>query len=535
MNAVGSGASAMAADLSCVQGAPAAWGEPSREFLELIPIDYARLHGVLSAGREAGVERLWVLERTREHVPGNVGVRLGVGVVTRSAEEAWLAGRIDGAYADSMREAGGIGGGGDGGEGGVAGMWGGADGAGVSDEEEAARAMAMSDRDVLVVAGKAPIVRLVDAMLFEAARRGASDVHVQPVHDRVLVRMRVDGVLHTTRELARGVAEGVCARIKVMGRMDVAEVRVPQDGRASIAVGRGAGGRAIDLRISSLPTSHGERIVVRLLDGGVGRELAALDALGMPRDVHGRYVGVVTRPQGVVLLTGPTGSGKTTTLYATLRLAAGGGGEGARGGCGLNIMTIEDPIEYELASLGIAVSQSQVNAKKGVTFASGLRHILRQDPDVVMIGEIRDEATARIAIQASLTGHLVLSTLHTNSAAGAVSRLCDLGVEPFLVASSLSGVMAQRLVRRVHRECGGEGCERCLGSGYLGRIGLFELLLCSARVRELIAAKGGERAILEEARAGGMRTLREEGLGLAGAGVTTEREALRVTMGEDES
>lgn len=523
MSAVGSGAAVGPESIVSVEDALDRWGAPSREFLEMIPIDYARLHGVLSAGREAGVERLWVLERTRGHVPGNVGVRLGVGVETRSAEEAWLAGRIDGAYADSMRNEG---------DGGVGS---GADGAGVSDEEEAARAMAMSDRDVLVVAGKAPIVRLVDAMLFEAARRGASDVHVQPVHDRVLVRMRVDGVLHTTRELARGVAEGVCARIKVMGRMDVAEVRVPQDGRASIAVGRGAGGRAIDLRISSLPTSHGERIVVRLLDGGVGRELAELGALGMPREVHERYVGLVTRPQGVVLLTGPTGSGKTTTLYATLRLAAGGGGEGERGACGLNIMTIEDPIEYELASLGIAVSQSQVNAKKGVTFASGLRHILRQDPDVVMIGEIRDEATARIAIQASLTGHLVLSTLHTNSAAGAVSRLCDLGVEPFLVASSLSGVMAQRLVRRVHRACGGGGCERCLGSGFLGRIGLFELLLCSARVRELIAAKGGERAILEEARASGMRTLREEGLGLAEAGITTEREALRVTMGEDES
>ncbi|MCW5769562.1 MAG: type II/IV secretion system protein [Phycisphaeraceae bacterium] len=520
-----SGGAAIDGEEATALGLPSVWGSPSREFLELIPMDFARLHGVLSAGRDEGVERLWVLERTKRHVAWNVGVRLGVSVEKRNAEEAWLAARIDEAYQGVRGMAAGEEEGRDG-----------AAGTGSEEYEEGvARAMALSDRDVLVVAGKAPIVRLVDAMLFEAARMGASDVHVQPVHDRVLVRMRVDGVLHTTRELARGVAEALCARIKVMGRMDVAEVRVPQDGRASIAVGSGAAGRAIDLRISSLPTSHGERIVVRLLDGGVGRELAGLDVLGMPREVHERYVGLVTRPQGVVLLTGPTGSGKTTTLYATLRLAADGSGERKAGDCGLNIMTIEDPIEYELASLGLAVSQSQVNAKKGVTFASGLRHILRQDPDVVMIGEIRDEQTARIAIQASLTGHLVLSTLHTNSAAGAVSRLSDLGVEPFLVASSLSGVMAQRLVRRVHRECEGRGCERCLRSGFLGRVGLFELLVCSARIREMVVARAGERAILDQARAAGMRTLREEGLRLADLGITTEREAMRVTMAEDES
>ncbi len=507
---------------------------PSSEFLRAIPIDYARLHGVLSAGREDGVERLHVMERTPVHAVMNVGVRLGVSVAAEHVDDAWLAARIDRAYENTrgMEEA-------DRGTG-LPGP------SCIVDEEDAARALALSDRDVLVVAGKAPIVRLVDTILFEAARLGASDVHVQPVHDRVLVRVRVDGSLHTTRELARAVAEGVCARIKVMGRMDVAEVRVPQDGRASITVGSGAGSRTIDLRISSLPTSHGERIVLRLLDGGKERSLAALDALGMPLEVHERYAALITRPQGVVLLTGPTGSGKTTTLYATLRYAAGcADSEGVHGsecnlvwaheGKGLNIMTIEDPIEYELASLGIEVSQTQVNSKKGVTFASGLRHILRQDPDVVMIGEIRDEPTARIAIQASLTGHLVLSTLHTNSAVGAVSRLSDLGVEPYLVASSLSGVMAQRLVRRTHADCEGKGCEQCLRSGFLGRVGLFELLVSTSRIRELIAARAGEREIYDEARRGGLRTLREGGLRMSAEGATTEREVFRVTMAEDES
>jgi general secretion pathway protein E len=308
--------------------------------------------------------------------------------------------------------------------------------------EDLDRLLMEADRDLLATQGKAPLVKLLDRLLFGAVQAGASDLHLQPTPEAVLIRHRVDGSLDQGRAIPPSVFRPLVSRIKVLGRMDVAERLVPQDGRTTVRIGA----RSVDIRISTIPTAYGERVVLRLLDSS--RQLFDATSLGMPPTVAGPFKAATHRSSGIVLVTGPTGSGKTTTLYATLRgLEAGE----------LNIMTIEDPIEYELSSLGIPISQSQVNPKKGVNFANGLRHILRQDPDVIMVGEIRDAETARIAIQASLTGHLVLSTLHTNDAVSAVTRLIDLGVEPYLVSASLTVVLAQRLVRTCCSVCHGTG------------------------------------------------------------------------------
>jgi general secretion pathway protein E len=507
-------------------------GVPSALFVERVPREFARLHLVVSAGarEEAGsrCETLLVSVRTPRHVVHNVGVRLGAGLEAVVTDDEEIARRIDEAYGALA--------GAEFATGGPTAAKEHTDAMPAPIEREIERLLADSDRDVLTTAGKGPTVRLVDAMLFEALGRRASDVHVQPLGDRVLVRYRIDGVLQTARVLPRHVAEAVTTRIKVMGRMDVAERRVAQDGRAGVTIGAGSGVRRVDLRISSLPTSHGERVVIRLLDASAGRDLGSFDSLGMPHAIRESYLGLAARPQGVILLTGPTGSGKTTTLYATLRWIASRSAATGNAGAsnGLNVMTIEDPIEYELSALGESISQAQVNSKKGVTFANGLRHILRQDPDVIMVGEIRDEPTARIAVQASLTGHLVLSTLHTNDSVGAITRLADLGIERFLIASSLAGAMAQRLVRRSHGACAGRGCGACGGTGFLGRIGLFELLRSTPRVGAGIVAGLTHQALFEVARAEGLRTLREEGARLASGGITTDGEIERVTIGDHE-
>ncbi len=495
------------------QSAPAAEvveraASPWSAFIETIPRDFARQHLVLGVSDASDEPRLLVSDRTPPTVIHNIGVALGRYLSREQYADDQIARLIDAAYSEhrgstepEATEARGPG------------------------ELDIDRLLAEADRDLLSTEGKAPVVKLVDAILFEALGRGASDVHVQPLEDRALVRVRVDGVLHLVRELPLHLVPSVVSRVKVIGRMDIAEKRVPQDGRATVTIGDASGsGRAIDLRISSLPTAHGERVVIRLLDTDKGLALADLDSLGMPASVQTAYLDRAARPNGIILLTGPTGSGKTTTLYATLRwIAARGGGE-------LNVMTVEDPIEYELSGAGIAISQAQVNTKKGVTFASGLRHILRQDPDVVMVGEIRDAETARVAIQASLTGHLVFSTLHTNDAASAVVRLVDLGVEPYLVASSLSAVVAQRLIRQVHATCGGKGCEGCFGSGLRGRCGLFELLLVDEPVRELISGGATSTAIRDHARRRGMASLREAGAELVARGLTVTSEVQRVTV-----
>ena len=486
---------------------------PCEKFLRLISRDFAREHLVLG---ERDGERLVVrhAEATPLAVLHNVGVRLSEHGEREVTDGQSLAERIDSAYAQAERDS-------------------------TTDttsgltieapDDDLERALAEADRDLLATSGKAPVVRLVDWMLFTAATRGASDVHIQPLEDRVLIRMRVDGALRDVKDLPASLGGPIASRLKVMGRMDVAERRVPQDGRATVTIGSGDTARTIDLRLSSLPTAFGERVVVRLLEPEGTLDLDNFSALGMPEDVQRRWLSACSRSSGIVLSTGPTGSGKTTTLYATLRWTA------RRSARDLNVMTIEDPIEYDLSGPHVAISQAQINTKKGVTFASGLRHILRQDPDVVMVGEIRDLETAQVAIQASLTGHLVLSTLHTSDAATAVTRLVDLGIEPYLVSASLSAALAQRLVRRVHGECQGKGCEACYGSGLLGRVGLFELLVVGESMRERIAAGITASALRNEAKAAGMRTLQDEGRRLVKAGVTTPLEVARVASVGDEA
>ena len=513
-----------AAAAEAVMSEPAG-AAPSEAFLRSVPRDFARQHLIVSDGHEGGVERLAIAERSDPAAVFNVGVRLGMPVQTVIGDEQSIAERIDAAYASTNRGHGPA-------------MSEPATAAEVSvDASDIEHLLRLADRDLLSTEGKGPVVKLVDAILFEALGRGASDIHVQPLADRTLVRYRLDGVLQTVREVPPKLSAPIVSRIKVMGRMDIAERRIPQDGRATVAIGSG---RTIDLRISTLPTSYGERAVVRLLDVGHGPGLDDFRSLGMPDAVESRFLQCAGRASGIVLVTGPTGSGKTTTLYTTLRWLAtrsearnpgAAAVDAQHTGSGLNIMTIEDPIEYELSTAGIAISQSQVNTKKGVTFAGGLRHILRQDPDVIMVGEIRDAETARIAIQASLTGHLVFSTLHTNDAPSAVTRLLDLGVEPYLVASSVSAVLAQRLLRLVHRECGGSGCEACLHAGYRGRTAIFELVAIDDDLRELITRGESAATIRGYARAQGVRSLEQEAASLVEAGLSTPAELERVVGG----
>jgi general secretion pathway protein E len=416
-------------------------------------------------------------------------------------------------------------------------------------EEDLAHAVRDTEANLLNTQGKAPAVRLVDLVLFDALRMEASDVHVQPTREKTLVRYRLDGALRTVRELPASLASAVVGRIKVMARLDVSEHRSPQDGRAGVTIGGSGGaqsGRRVDLRVSILPTTFGERVVIRLLDPSHSPHVLTFSALGMPPEVEKRYLEQVSRPSGIVLATGPTGSGKTTTLYTTLAWvsATNGGtdsrspgvahGRDSRAACELNIVTVEDPVEYDLSGSGLSVSQTQVDPKRKVSFASGLRHILRQDPDVIMVGEIRDEETARMAVQASLTGHLVLSTLHTNDAASAVTRLVDLSVEPFLVSSSLSAVLAQRLVRTIHTVCRGTGCEACLGSGLKGRTGVFELLAVDAKMRHLIGRRCSSQEVKAEAVKAGLVTLHEAGYRLVQSSVSTAAEVARVIDATEE-
>ncbi len=391
--------------------------------------------------------------------------------------------------------------------------------------------------DLLESEDDAPIIRLINALLTEAIKENASDIHIEPYEDRLVVRMRVDGVLREVLTPRRVLAPLLVSRIKVMAKLDIAEKRLPQDGRISLRIA----GRPVDVRVSTLPTGHGERVVMRLLDKQAGR--LDLEQLGMARDILGEIDQLIHKPNGILLVTGPTGSGKTTTLYAALTQL----NDQVR-----NIMTVEDPIEYYLDG----ISQTHVNTRIEMSFARGLRAILRQDPDVVMVGEIRDIDTAQIAVQASLTGHLVLSTLHTNSAAGAVTRLRDMGVEPFLLSSSLIGVLAQRLVRLLCSQCKeayepneGEydalgismetplelfratGCEMCNGQGYRGRTGIYELIPVDDTLRTMIHDGAGEQELEQYARSK-TPSIRQDGLRRIRAGDTSLEEVLRVTREE---
>lgn len=390
-------------------------------------------------------------------------------------------------------------------------------------------------RDLLESDDDAPVIRLLNALLAQAVKAGASDIHIEPFEQRLAIRFRVDGVLNEVLSPHRSLAPMIVSRIKVMAELDIAEKRLPQDGRIALRVA----GRPVDVRVSTLPSNHGERVVLRLLDKGAGR--LDLAQLGMREDDRRRLTGLAERPHGILLVTGPTGSGKTTTLYALLNHL----NDRSR-----NIMTVEDPIEYDLDGIG----QTQVNSKVELSFARGLRAILRQDPDVVMVGEIRDLETARIAVQASLTGHLVLSTLHTNTAVGAVTRLRDMGIESFLLASSLLGVLSQRLVRRLEpsrteaysatpeelRSVGRADdeapqlyrpdAEAALqpGAGYRGRIGIFELVSVDADLRDLIHRQAGEAELEIAARSAGPSLL-EDGWQKVLAGATSLEEVLKVT------
>ncbi len=363
--------------------------------------------------------------------------------------------------------------------------------------------------DLLETTDDAPVIRMINSLLRQATRDGASDIHMEAFERQSVVRFRVDGDLRDVVEMRPDLHAALVSRIKIMASLDIAEKRLPQDGRISIRVG----GRSVDIRVSTLPTAHGERIVMRLLEKNYDR--LDLNKLMAP-ELHHEFSRLLHQPHGIVLVTGPTGSGKTTTLYASiLELRSKTS----------NIMTVEDPVEYDLEGIG----QTHVNSKIDMTFARALRAILRQDPDIVMIGEIRDLETAQIAVQASLTGHLVLATLHTNSAPAAVNRLIDMGVEPFLLASSLLGVLAQRLIRRACRQCHGAGCDACNQKGYAGRAGIYELMQVTEPLRELMHRQESEAELRKQAISDGMRTLAEDCERLVEQGVTTREEMLRVT------
>jgi general secretion pathway protein E len=386
--------------------------------------------------------------------------------------------------------------------------------------------------DLLESADDAPIIRLINALLAEAIIEGASDIHIEPFEQRLAIRLRVDGVMREIMQPPVAVAPLVVSRIKIMAKLDIAERRLPQDGRISLKVAN----RPVDVRVSTIPCGHGERVVLRLLDKQAGR--LSLEQIGMDGETTARLDELIHRPHGIFLVTGPTGSGKTTTLYAALSRL----NDRSR-----NIMTVEDPIEYLIDG----IAQTQVNMKVDMSFARGLRAILRQDPDIVMVGEIRDLETAQIAIQASLTGHLVLSTLHTNTAIGAVTRLRDMGTEPFLLSSSVTGVLAQRLVRSLCRACrrpremdddawraGADasatifeavGCDACNRSGYRGRSAIYELVVVDDTLRRLIHDGASEQELEAHARRNGP-SLAEVGRRAVLAGVTTPEELLRVTQ-----
>jgi general secretion pathway protein E len=375
--------------------------------------------------------------------------------------------------------------------------------------------------DLLEAEGDAPIIRMINALLTEASREGASDIHIEPFETYSAVRFRVDGSLRDIVRPKRALHSAIISRLKIMAQLDIAEKRLPQDGRITLRIG----GKALDVRVSTLPTGHGERAVLRLLEKDAGR--LDLAKLGMCPDVLTRMDRLIHQPHGIVLVTGPTGSGKTTTLYAALqRLDA----------LTTNIMTVEDPIEYDLSGVG----QIQVNSRIELTFARALRAILRQDPDVIMIGEIRDLETAQIAVQASLTGHLVLATLHTNDASSAVTRLLDMGIEPFLLASSLLGVLAQRLVRRLCTHCKtldtvtntwrAVGCTACNHTGYAGRTGIHELFVVDDELRRLMHDRAPETQLRDYALMnGGMISMRDDGTRWVASGTTALEEIIRVT------
>ncbi|MFN7021766.1 MAG: GspE/PulE family protein [Phycisphaerales bacterium] len=382
---------------------------------------------------------------------------------------------------------------------------------------ESAAGSIRNSTDLLQLARQTPVIRLVNMILFEALRRRASDIHVHPMEQKLVIRFRIDGMLIDAFSPPLSLAPAISSRLKVMTELDIANRHSPQDGHSSVRVGN----RKIDIRLSVIPTVYGERVVLRLLDQS--QTQLSLDDVGMGKAMQAEFLDLVRRSNGIILVTGPTGSGKTTTLYGAL---------GKVDRTSRNVMTIEDPVEYHLEG----ISQTQVNVKRGVTFAAGLRSLLRQDPDVILVGEIRDKETAQLAVQASLTGHLVLSTLHTNDAPSAIARLVDIGVEPYLITSTLLAAMAQRLLRRTCQACRGSGtgtgyqgkCDRCLGSGYYGRIAVYEIMKMNDELRRMTGQGADAVSIAEKAREMGMKTMLDDAREKAALGLTDEREIQRV-------
>ncbi|UWQ23150.1 GspE/PulE family protein [Jannaschia sp. W003] len=485
-----------------------------------LPYAFARAHGVVVASAEDGAP----VCRHREGAPVEalVEAQRAAGALVRfeAVDAAGFEGELGRLYRDSATEA--------------------AEAAGGGGEDEAGDLAALADSaaavdDLLDTKDDAPVVRLINAILLEAVKEGASDVHIETEERRLVVRFRIDGVLREVIEPKRALAGLLISRIKVMGRLDIAEKRLPQDGRVSLRVG----GYELDVRVSTIPSQYAERVVMRLLDRGQTR--LGLPHLGLSERDRAAFERMLARPDGLVLVTGPTGSGKTTSLYAALDLL----NDRSR-----NIMTIEDPIEYSIDGIG----QMQVNAKADLSFARGLRAILRQDPDVIMIGEIRDRETAQIAVESAMTGHLVLSTLHTNTALGATSRLADMGVERFLLAPMLRGLVAQRLVRRVCPDCAaprtvtaaeaaplgghlapgttvmrGTGCDACHGTGYRGRLPLYEVVEFDGALERMVHEGASEAALAEAARRRGPGIL-ADGADKLRAGLTTVEEVARVVQ-----
>jgi general secretion pathway protein E len=494
--------------------------EVPKEFVERVPVQFARHHNLIAIGQANGAIRVASCSPLETHPIDELSAMLDRIVEPVLASRAEITALINRAYqqkvdvVDEMLE-----------------QLDENELAGLSKEVE-------GSQDLLDIANKAPIIKLVNMILFQALKMRASDVHIQPYEDKLQVRYRIDGILYDMMAPPKKIQDAVISRIKIMGKMDIAERRLPQDGGCNVRLGDSD----VDIRISSVPTIYGERIVMRLLDKSA--RLYDLEELGLEGQDMEIFKKFVDASHGIVLVTGPTGSGKTTSLYAALKKI---------NTVEYNVMTIEDPIEYHLPG----ISQIEVNYKKGLTFATGLRSIVRQDPDIIFVGEIRDLDTATIAIQAALTGHLVFSTLHTNDAPGAITRLLDLGVEPYLVASSVIGVVAQRLVRLICKHCKaeyapterelagiglsprdvpggrlwrGRGCPYCLNSGYRDRTAIFEIFTVDDHVREQTMQRVGSTFIKQDAIKRGMRTLRMDGARKVLAGKTTPEEVLRVTQ-----
>ncbi|NUM33870.1 MAG: Flp pilus assembly complex ATPase component TadA [Candidatus Brocadiae bacterium] len=486
-------------------------------FCRKVPINFARTYNVIAIGMEGNVYQIATCTPLLTHPMDELAGLLEAELDTVLAPKAEIVSLINSAYKQNI----------------------GSDMGDLDENSAAIDEFGEEDVDLLDASNKPPIIRTVNNIILQALKQGVSDIHLQPYEEKLQVRYRIDGILYDIQAIPKKHQDAIISRVKVMGKMDIAEKRLPQDGRKSIKMGDSE----VDIRISSVPTSHGERIVMRLLDKSA--RLYGLDEIGLDKKNLKLLDQFIHFTHGIILVTGPTGSGKSTTLYASLsRINA----------TEKNVLTIEDPIEYHLRN----ISQIQVSDKKGLTFARGLRTLLRQDPDIIMVGEIRDQETGRIAIQAALTGHLVFSSLHTNDSASAVTRLLDLGIEPYLVSSSVLCVVAQRLARKICSGCRteydptpaklqaigltstdlgtkgslmiGSGCEKCMRTGYKDRTGLYEILPITEKVREQVVSKVSASVIKQDAVKRGLRTLRMDGAKKVLEGETTIDEVLRVTQ-----